>query len=131
VLFQSQNYSRLYLCFYVSYVIFLENICCFYCMYSWPICFVVLKLLLFWKHSLEVSVYLIMNYISYCSTWIPNYFCSHNLLAESKCVDIILYCQHHNHASYIKGSVLCVYCVLKDCSLSIFGYISIFSINYS
>jgi len=23
------------------------------------------------------------------------------LLAESNCVDIILYCQHHNHASYI------------------------------
>jgi len=28
------------------------------------------------------------------------------LLAESKCVDIILYCQYHNHASYIKGSKL-------------------------
>jgi len=25
-----------------------------------------------------------------------------NLLAETKCVDIILHCQHHNHASYIK-----------------------------
>ncbi|QCE06719.1 hypothetical protein DEO72_LG9g1733 [Vigna unguiculata] len=28
---------------------------------------------------------------------------NHNLLAQSKCVDIILHCQHHNHASYTKG----------------------------
>jgi len=48
-----------------------------------------------------------MNYISYCSTWIPNYFCSDNFLVESNCVDIILYCQHHNHASCIKRSVFC------------------------
>jgi len=41
VLFQSQNCTRLYLCFYGCYVIFLENVC----WYSWPICFVVLKLL--------------------------------------------------------------------------------------
>ena len=72
-----------------------------------------------------------MNYISYCSTWIPNYFCSDNLLAESNCVDIILYCQHHNHVSYIKASVLYVYFVLEDCSLLEFVYISILSINYS
>jgi len=62
------------------------------------------------------------------------YVFSHNLLAESKCVDIILHCQHHKHASYMKGSkltiVIClgflfVYCVIKDCILSVFVYISI------
>jgi len=53
------------------------------------------------------------------------------LLAESNCVDIILYYQHHNHASYIKGSVLYLYFVLKYFSLSTFVYISILSINYS
>jgi len=31
------------------------------------------------------------------------------LLAKSNCVDIILYCQHHNRASYIKASLLYVY----------------------
>ncbi|QCD78830.1 polygalacturonase [Vigna unguiculata] len=33
----------------------------------------------------------------------------YKLLAESKCVDIILYCQYHNHASYIKGTLLRFY----------------------
>jgi len=69
-------YVLCWLCYF-----FWKTFAAFNCMYSWPICFVVLKLLLFWKHSLQVSVYLIMNYISYCSTWIPNYFCSENLLA--------------------------------------------------
>jgi len=50
-----------------------------------------------------------MKYITYCSTSIPNYFCSDNLLAKSNCVDIILYCQHHNRASYMKASLLYVY----------------------
>ena len=64
------------------------------------------------------------------------YLCIHNLLAESICVDIIFYYQHHNHASYIKGSVLYLYFVLKDFSLDnslreAFVYISILSINYS
>jgi len=42
-----------------------------------------------------------MNYISYCSTLFRGYFCSDKLLAESNCVDIILYSQHHNHATYM------------------------------
>jgi len=42
-----------------------------------------------------------MNYIIYFSTLFRNYFCSDKLLAESNCVDIILYSQHHNHASYM------------------------------
>jgi len=72
-----------------------------------------------------------MNYITYCSTRIPNYFCIDNLLAKSNYVDIIFYYQHHNHASYIKGSMLYLYFVLQDFSLSAFVYISILSINYS
>ena len=127
----SKLYKNLFMFLCWLCYFFWKTFAAFNCMYSWPICFVVLKLLLFWKHSLQVSVYLFMNYITYCSTWIPNYFCSDNLLVESNCVDIIFYCQHHNHASYIKGSVLYVYFVLEDFSLSAFIYISILSNNYS
>jgi len=66
--------------------------------------YVLLFLICFYFQNINLK-FLFMNYISYCSTLFHNYFCSDNLLAKSNYVDIILYSQHHNHASYINDDV--------------------------
>ena len=92
------------------------------------ICVFILVMLFFWKtfantHDQYVLLFLSYHFQNIDLKFLFIYLWTILLIAE-------LY-QHHNHASYIKGSVLYLYFVLKDFSLSAFVYISMLSINYS
>ena len=101
VLFQSENCTRLYFCFYFVMLFFWKTFGAFNCMYWWTIFFVIFN---FFFQNINLK-FLFMNYISYCSILFRGYFCSDKLLAESNCVDIILYYQHHIHLSYMNDDV--------------------------